>query len=209
MRRLSVRPSASFVIATMALTVALGGTGYAATKINGSTIVKHSIAGNRLKSNTLTGAQIKESSLGTVPKAKSAKTATTAGTVNGHQVDTFNITLAQGGSSQTVYLPGAVLSAYCSGTPGVTNLDLANSSTAVESYVVEGADVASGGTPFATHDASLTTTDADSLSPGAATTGAGTAVIQRPASGVTTITFAYQQDVGGGCTYSGTAIATK
>jgi hypothetical protein len=39
--------------------------------INGASIAKHSIAGNRLKANTLTGKQIKESSLGTVPRAKS------------------------------------------------------------------------------------------------------------------------------------------
>jgi hypothetical protein len=39
--------------------------------INGKSIAKHSIAGNRLKPNTLTGAQIKESTLRTVPRARS------------------------------------------------------------------------------------------------------------------------------------------
>jgi hypothetical protein len=42
-------------------------------QINGASIAKHSILGNRLKANTLTGAQIKESTLGKVPQAKLAR----------------------------------------------------------------------------------------------------------------------------------------
>jgi hypothetical protein len=69
-------------IGLLALFVALGGTGYAATKLNGKNIKTHSIAGNRLKNNTLTGTQINESKLGQVPSAHSADTAGTANAAN-------------------------------------------------------------------------------------------------------------------------------
>ena len=59
---LSHRPSAAMVVASAALLVALGGTASAAVMING-----HSI-----KANTVTGVQVRESSLKTVPHAKSA-----------------------------------------------------------------------------------------------------------------------------------------
>ncbi len=78
---------ASFVrhnaIALVALFVALGGTGYAAVTINGSSIRNGSIAGKKLKKHTLTGTQINVKKLGTVPaaaKATSAASATTAST---------------------------------------------------------------------------------------------------------------------------------
>jgi hypothetical protein len=61
-------------IAYLALFAALGGTAYAASQINGRTIVKESIPGNRLKHNTVKGPQVKESSLKRVPKAKNANT---------------------------------------------------------------------------------------------------------------------------------------
>lgn len=72
------RPSASFVVAIVALFVALGGTGYAAATLSGSAIVKNSIPGNRVMSNALGGKQIKESKLGVVPAARESLTAQTA-----------------------------------------------------------------------------------------------------------------------------------
>jgi hypothetical protein len=62
--------------------VALGGTTYAAVKIDGKIIERGTVSGTALKKDTLTGKQIKESSLGQVPSAKKATTAgfaTTAG----------------------------------------------------------------------------------------------------------------------------------
>jgi hypothetical protein len=50
-------PSA-LVLAGLALFVAIGGTAYAAGTINGSSIRNHSIAGVKMKTNTLTGAQV-------------------------------------------------------------------------------------------------------------------------------------------------------
>jgi len=72
------RPSASMVIALVALFAALGGTGYAAAMINGRDIQKRSIPGNRVVNDGLTGKQVNESKLGTVPLAQQALTAQTA-----------------------------------------------------------------------------------------------------------------------------------
>jgi hypothetical protein len=79
----------SNVMATIAVFVALGGSGYAATKINGKNIKNKSIAGKKLKNrtitrgkvkkNTLGGSEIAESRLGQVGDAKLADDATHAG----------------------------------------------------------------------------------------------------------------------------------
>jgi hypothetical protein len=65
-----LRPSPALIVASLALVVAVSGTAYAAATINGRSITDHSIAGNKLMKNTLTGAQITESRLATVPNAK-------------------------------------------------------------------------------------------------------------------------------------------
>ncbi|MFL5797093.1 MAG: hypothetical protein ACJ77A_04060 [Actinomycetota bacterium] len=54
--------------------VALGGTAFAVTSINGSSIVDHTIRGRKLVNNTLTGTQVNESTLGLVPTASNART---------------------------------------------------------------------------------------------------------------------------------------
>jgi len=63
----------TLLIALLALVIALSGTtmaGYAAGKASGNKLIKkHSLSGNRLKPDTVTGAQVAESSLGTVPRA--------------------------------------------------------------------------------------------------------------------------------------------
>jgi len=73
------RLTPSLLISILALFVAIGGTSYAAVKINGKDIKKGTVAGKALKKNTVTGAKVKESSLGQVPNAKLAESATTAG----------------------------------------------------------------------------------------------------------------------------------
>lgn len=78
LRQVRERLTYANVTATIALFVALGGVGYAATQINGKNIKKRSIAGKRLKKNTLGGTEIKESKLGQVPSAANADTATNA-----------------------------------------------------------------------------------------------------------------------------------
>ncbi len=96
--KVSWRPSPAFLVSVLALVLALGGTVYAAKKLNGRSIVVKSIPGNRLKLHTvpanrlkpgvlgrqftgpLTGADIDEASLGPVPNAVHADTADSART---------------------------------------------------------------------------------------------------------------------------------
>jgi hypothetical protein len=81
MQRLgSIKPSPAMVVAVLALFVALGGTAVAAFgPFKGDKIIKmHSLSGNRLKKRTVTGQQIKVSSLPKVPSATNADNATHA-----------------------------------------------------------------------------------------------------------------------------------
>ena len=76
--KLRSRLSYANVMATIAVFVALGGTAYAATSIDGKLIKNRSIAGIKLKKDTLGGEQINESKLGQVPSAARADLAATA-----------------------------------------------------------------------------------------------------------------------------------
>ena len=79
------RPSLPLVVSLLALVVSLGGTSYAAAKINGNQIKPGTLAGKTLKAktvkrakiapDTLTGAQVKEVTLGKVRAAGQADTA--------------------------------------------------------------------------------------------------------------------------------------
>ncbi len=79
------RVTFSNAAAVLALFIAIGTGGvYAAgkMKINGKQIQRGSIPGNRLVNHSVTGKQVKSSTLGTVPHADSANTATSANTAN-------------------------------------------------------------------------------------------------------------------------------
>lgn len=81
-KRISSHLSYANVVATLALFVALGGTTVAATKLHGSQIKKGtitgkqirtgSVPGNDLRRDSVTGRQVKEASLGVVPRAAAA-----------------------------------------------------------------------------------------------------------------------------------------
>jgi hypothetical protein len=66
------RPSPALAVAFLALFVALGGVALAATSIDGTTIKLGSEPGNRLVANSVAGKQVKESTMGTVRRAKAA-----------------------------------------------------------------------------------------------------------------------------------------
>jgi hypothetical protein len=72
------RSTAALVISILALVMASIGVGYAAVKINGTTIKVGSTPGNRLKSDSVTGQQVNEPSLTQVPSAARAASAATA-----------------------------------------------------------------------------------------------------------------------------------
>lgn len=72
LRALLDRLTYANVIATLALFVALGGTSYAVSKIDGSDIRKHSLTGRQFRANSIGGRVVKESSLRPVPRARNA-----------------------------------------------------------------------------------------------------------------------------------------
>jgi hypothetical protein len=74
LQRIRKRLTYANVMSSLAVFIALGGSSYAAFTINGASIKNRSIAGKKLRHNTLTGVQIKESRLGRVPRAKTADT---------------------------------------------------------------------------------------------------------------------------------------
>lgn len=70
MGRLRSKVTFANVTSLVALFVALGGTAYAVTQLDGSKIVNRSVPAKKLKKNTVTGTEIKESKLGTVKSAE-------------------------------------------------------------------------------------------------------------------------------------------
>ncbi|MDQ6819555.1 MAG: hypothetical protein M3076_04310 [Actinomycetota bacterium] len=77
-----LRPSPAMAVALIALVISMGGTAVAASHLIGGDklIKKGTLSGNRLRSHTLTGAQINLRQLGRVPSAADATHATTADT---------------------------------------------------------------------------------------------------------------------------------
>lgn len=73
LRALQSRLTYANVVASLALFLALGGTGaYAVSKISGHDIQKHSLTGRQFKANSIGGRVVKESSLRPVPRAQNA-----------------------------------------------------------------------------------------------------------------------------------------
>ena len=72
------RLSYANVVATLALFVALGGSSYAALSITTKDVKNRSLKGGDLRKNTITGAEVNESKLGRVPRARTATNAATA-----------------------------------------------------------------------------------------------------------------------------------
>jgi len=70
-----IRPRLTYanVVATLALFIALGGSSYAAITITGKNVKNSSLTWRDLQRNTLGGTRIKESRLGTVPRANRAE----------------------------------------------------------------------------------------------------------------------------------------
>jgi hypothetical protein len=68
------RPSPAFIIAVVALFVALGGTAFAVSSINGNLLKNRSVAGVKLEKHTITGTEVNLNKLGKVPSASNAST---------------------------------------------------------------------------------------------------------------------------------------
>ena len=95
------RPSAAMVVAIIALVVAASGTAVAASRlVNGDSLIRRdSLSGNRLRAQSVTGKEIKLSSLGEVPSARRAGNAEELG---GHPASAYALGGSSGGSSDIV-----------------------------------------------------------------------------------------------------------
>lgn len=141
------RPSPAFVMASLALVVALGGTAFAApirhfvASIDGADIKKHSVTGDKLKDNTLTNKQVDESSLTTVPNAR---------TVGGITVrEVFYAPTTESATPKAILeLGGLVLTATC----GNGDLEVTMTSTVAHAHLAsEMFNSASGGSADGLH----------------------------------------------------------
>lgn len=72
MKRLRDKLTYANVMATLAVFIALGGTSYAALTVTGRNVRNGSLTARDIKRNTLGGSRVKESRLGTVPRAGNA-----------------------------------------------------------------------------------------------------------------------------------------
>jgi hypothetical protein len=114
-----LRPSPALIVASFALIVAISGTAYAAATINGRSIEDHTIAGRKMINDTLTGTQIKESRLGTVPRAAHASNSGTVGGITVRKVF-YAPSTASPTSVNILRIGGLTLAASCnSGTVAI------------------------------------------------------------------------------------------
>lgn len=131
-------------MASIAVFVALGGVGYAASTINGNKLINGTVAAKKLKNGTLTSTQVKansltggaidESSLGTVPSAQTAQsaasattatTANTAGSANTAQsATTANHALSADTATAATTADSALTAADAETLEGVTSKEL-------------------------------------------------------------------------------------
>jgi hypothetical protein len=72
------RFSYSNVMSTLAVFLAVGGSAYAVSNINGKRLKDHSVAGRKLVNGSITGRQVRESTLGQVSRARHAARAHSA-----------------------------------------------------------------------------------------------------------------------------------
>ena len=231
-RLLSYRPSASMIVALIALFVAMGGTTYAVTRlpkrsvgpaqlkkdavrtrnikarnVTRSRIAKRAIDSDLVATDALTGKNILESSLGQVPSAKDADHAVTADKVGGLALQKFSFRAPAGTVGTNVLtLDGLALNAVCGAGPGLG---------VTATTTVSGAIVHSGGTwggapnqTFYVEDDAFDIGDPpfDVLQDG--TTGStnlnGTLVYVRPDGVVVTVSF-LAEETASNCVFAGTA----
>ena len=135
------RPSASLIIACLALFVALGGGAYAVSKANVTSkqIKNGSVKGKDLKNDTLTGKQIKEGTLGQVPSAASADTAGDSARVGGVEVINVQPFTLTNGQTKELFQRGAfTLTATCSINEGGNDIARVLISTSVNNAAFDG-----------------------------------------------------------------------
>jgi hypothetical protein len=108
MRKIQGKLTYANVVATLALFLALGGVGYAATKlpknsVGSKQIKKQAVTAAKVKKHTLTGNNINLAKLGTVPSATTATNATTASALT-----PLEASHTVGAAGQPVFLDGTI-----------------------------------------------------------------------------------------------------
>ena len=191
MRSRMPRPSPALVVASIALFVALGGTGYAAatgsidtreiknSTIRGKDVKNKSLTGGDIQGNSVTGTQVSEGKLGKVPsagRADSANSANAAATA-GNGVKAYG----------SVTSAGAVIAAKSSGitvTPESAGVYCvkANGVTSATRTLIATPDLGDG--------SGINHTVQYDARPGACTNGGGWRVLTLNAGAVTPVAFA-------------------
>jgi hypothetical protein len=122
-----LRPSPAMVVSCTALLFAMTGTGYAAgvlgpNSVGTKQLRSNAVVSSKVRNDSLTGADVLESSLAKVPAAGSADTAATANTasnantVGGNTVRKFGVAVPPDGTAATVLdLGGLSLTLSCPG----------------------------------------------------------------------------------------------
>ena len=166
MGKLRLTPATA--ISLVALFVAVGGTGYAASQIEtkdiaakavtGSKIAPATIKGSKLRDDTITGKKVNESTLGEVPSAAQATNANTAGSVS--YTRPFFVELRNIGDTAQIASHGQVsLHASCAEVPaaGDTQIRIVAQTTNNRTVMIAGSggnsyDGSSSGSGFLTPD---------------------------------------------------------
>jgi hypothetical protein len=219
------RPSASMIVALIALSVAMGGTTYAisvpkrsvgpgqirskavrnrhikARNVSRSKIARNAIDTSLVKRNSIHGSDILESSLATVPSATKAATADDAAKVGGRSVQKFSF-IAPAGTAATkvLELTGLTLTASCGAGPALS----VQATTSVGGALLHAGGTTSGPAPWYQADNDFAITDSQDVLPAGGTDASGTLTYARQDGEVVTATF-LAQETGTGCVFAGNA----
>jgi hypothetical protein len=225
-RALGYRPSASMIVALIALFVALGGTTYAvrisslpkrsvgpaqirskavrtrhikARNISRTKIARNAINSSLVAPNSLRGSDILESSLSTVP---SATTADDAKTVGGRTVQKFSFNASAGtAATKVLELGGLTLTATCATGPALS----VDATTSADGALIHAGGNTSG-SPAAWYQADddFMTSETLSVLPASGTHTSGTLTFAGSDGQVLTATF-LAEETSTGCVFAGNA----
>ena len=227
-RALAYRPSASMIVALIALSVALGGTTYAvrisrlpkrsvgpaqirskavrcrhikARNISRTKIARNAINSSLVAANSLRGSDILESSLGTVPSATTADDAKTVGGLTVQKLS-FNA-LAGTAATKVLELGGLTLTATCSAGHALSVV----ATTSADGALIHAGGTTSGPPASAWYkaDDDFMTSESISVLPPSGTDASGTLTYAGSDGQVVTATF-LAQETSTGCVFAGDAV---
>ena len=224
-RVLGYRPSASMIVAFVALSVALGGTTYAvristlpkrsvgpaqirskavrtrhikAHNVSRTKIARNAINSSLVAANSLRGSDILESSLGTVPSATAADDAKTVG---GRTLQKFSFNGSAGtAATKVLELGGLTLTASCSAGH---NLSVA-ATTSADGALIHAGGTTSGPAAWYQADDDFMTSESISVLPASGSNTSGTLTFAGSDGQVVTATF-LAQETSTGCVFAGNA----